>query len=167
MRRLILIRHAKSSWSDAMLSDHDRPLNGRGRRAADAIGGWLTDQKAKPDQVLCSTATRTVETWARIAAAMMKPVEPKLLDTLYHASPEDILEKLRAAKGKTVALVGHNPGLAAFASLIVKEAPDHPKFAQYPTGATMIAEFKIDDWTDLKKRSGRVRAFLVPRDLTD
>ncbi|HQY45284.1 MAG TPA: histidine phosphatase family protein, partial [Paracoccaceae bacterium] len=95
-RRLILTRHAKSAWDDPTMSDHDRPLNGRGRRSALELGEWLQSRGYEPDQVLCSTATRTRETWATVAVAPLE-VTPHIdyLDALYHASP-DLMQKALA-----------------------------------------------------------------------
>ena len=95
-RRLILTRHAKSAWDDPTLADHDRPLNARGRRSALALGDWLASRGYEPEEVLCSSARRTQETWAMVAAA---PVEVRPLlriePGLYHASPDKMLTILR------------------------------------------------------------------------
>ena len=85
MKRLILMRHAKSDWGDPMLPDHDRPLNKRGRRAASALGHWMREAGLRPDQILCSSATRTQETCARLALpflaqAMLRPETHSGLD---------------------------------------------------------------------------------------
>lgn len=166
-RRLILIRHAKSSWDDPALDDHSRPLNARGVRAAAAIGRWLASRGHVPDEVLCSTATRTRETWAGIAAAMGLTLAPRLVGRLYHANPETMLAVLREATGQTVAMLGHNPGLAAFAALLPRQPPAHPDFARYPTGATLVLDFPVDDWAQLRLGTGVVRDFVTPRSLED
>ncbi len=164
MRRLVLIRHAKSAWEDPLLTDHQRPLALRGQEAAPKIGRWLADQGAVPDQILCSDAQRTRETWGLIAPLLDTP-EPAYLPALYHAGPDVILRELRRATGQTVALVGHNPGMCEFAGLIVKYRPAHPQFDRYPTAATLIAEFSIDDWREATYATARPIAFTVPRDL--
>lgn len=162
-KRLILIRHAKSSWADPGMPDAERPLNRRGQRAAMALGGWLREAGHRPDQILCSPALRTRETCALLA---LEP-EPEIRPALYHASPETMLDCLRAATGRCVAMIGHNPGIAAFAAALVAAPPAHARFADYPTGATLVAEFDIDDWRRVAPGTGRVIDFLTPRELTD
>ncbi|WP_158969149.1 SixA phosphatase family protein [Chachezhania sediminis] len=162
-RTLILMRHAKSSWDDPRLDDHDRPLNKRGRKSAVALGDWLALEGIAPDQVLCSTATRTQETYEGLKI----PLLPQLRADLYHAGPAEMLEILREASGANVLMVGHNPGIAAFAERLVAEAPDHPRFHDYPTGATLIVRFDIGHWADLTPGTGTVLDFVAPRELTD
>jgi phosphohistidine phosphatase len=163
---LILTRHAKSDWDDPMLDDHERPLNGRGRRSADAIGKWLNENGFRPDEVLCSTAVRTRETWERMAPALGgAEIALRLEQRLYHAGPQEILDVLRGAAGKTVLVLGHNPGIGIAAANLAAEPADHLRFMDYPTTATTVFRFDIDDWTQADWRSGTVQAFVVPRDL--
>lgn len=159
--RLTLIRHAKSSW-DGDETDHDRPLNKRGRRAAEALGRWLEGRM--PEEVLCSDAVRARDTWRRIAEAGGGPT-PRLVPQLYNADCDTILKVLRRAAAPDVGIVGHNPGIATFAGRIVAETPDHPRFGDYPTGATTVIGFPADRWSDVGWASGRVQDFIVPRDL--
>ncbi|WP_323767140.1 SixA phosphatase family protein [Antarctobacter sp.] len=162
MKQLILIRHAKSDWGFDR-PDHDRPLNARGRRAAPAIGNWLRDHGYLPDEVLCSTATRTRETLALLGT----PAPTRYERALYHAAPETMLDVLQSAQGNSVMMLAHNPGIAGLAEALVRTAPDHPRFDAYPTCATLVARFDIDDWKALMPGTGDARAFIVPRDLTD
>ncbi|MDF1856940.1 histidine phosphatase family protein [Pseudooceanicola sp.] len=161
-KRLILIRHAKSSWAEPGIDDHDRPLNSRGRRSASAIGAWLRKMGYQPDLVLCSTALRTRETCDLLA------LEAKVmhLPALYLAEAEAILSALQAATGKTLALIGHNPGIGDFATRILTETPPHGRFADYPTGATLVADLATDKWRNLDFASGRMVNFITPRELT-
>ncbi|SMC49717.1 SixA phosphatase family protein [Primorskyibacter flagellatus] len=161
--RLILMRHAKSSWDDFTQPDHSRPLNDRGRRNARALGAWLRSNDYLPDKVLCSTATRTRETLdlLELGASVVYP------EDLYHASPETLLRSLQGASGNTVLILGHNPGIGSFASRVVAHRPDHPRFGAYPTGATLVASFDIPRWADLSLNSGTVDAFITPRDLAE
>lgn len=163
MRRLILMRHAKSDWGDPMLPDHARPLNRRGRRAATVLGDWLRATDALPDRILCSTAARAQETCARLAL----PVAPELVPRLYLAEPPAMLAALRATAGASVLMIGHNPGIAEFAARLLAAPPDHARFDDYPTGATLVAAFAIDDWPALAKGTGRALAFVTPRELAD
>ena len=151
MKRLYLLRHAKSSWDDASLDDHDRPLSGRGRRAADAIGRHLREHDIVPDLVLCSSAARTRETLARIG------LDGTIERELYGASAYALLARVRAlppAAG-SVLLIGHNPGIHDLAFALTGQ-PDE----KYPTGA--LATIELDDWA---ARSGRLIAFVRPREL--
>ncbi|WP_102225606.1 SixA phosphatase family protein [Acidimangrovimonas sediminis] len=166
-KRLILIRHAKSSWDDPLMPDHARPLNTRGQRAAAEIGAWLTSRGYLPDTVLCSNATRTTETWARLSEHLEGAPEAKLLPTLYNAAADVIMAVLRHAVGDTVMVIGHNPGIAEFAHRLVARAPLHPEFQKFPTGATLVAEFEIDSWEDASFAKAGVVDFVVPRDLEE
>ncbi|MGR3461990.1 MAG: SixA phosphatase family protein [Roseovarius sp.] len=161
MKRLILMRHAKSDWGDPTLPDRDRPLNARGRRSATALGGWLRAKGAVPDQILCSSSERTQETCARLNL----PLAPGLHDALYLAEVPDMLRLLRGATGSQVLMLGHNPGIAEFAACLVAAPPDHPRFGDYPTGAALVARFEIDDWADVAPGTGTALHFTIPRDL--
>jgi phosphohistidine phosphatase len=166
-KRLILLRHGKSSWKDSDVSDHDRKLNGRGRKSADAVGAWMAQRGHVPDEILCSSAERTRETWSRIAAHLPGAAQPANLPSLYLATPQTLFDVLAGAVGDRVAMLGHNPGIGAFAGMLVEAPPGHADFDRYPTLATLVAEFDIDDWGALQPATGRVLDFLVPRELTD
>jgi phosphohistidine phosphatase len=118
-----------------------------------------------PDAVLVSTATRTRETWAGIAPALSGAPAPALVGRLYLATPAIMLDVLRGASGATVAMVGHNPGIAAFAAALCASPPPDPDFARYPTGATLVLDVPVDDWAQLRLGTGTVRDFVVPRAL--
>lgn len=164
-KRLILTRHAKSSWDNPLVADHDRPLNGRGRRAAGDLGEWLASRGYLPAEVLCSDAARTRETWERIAEVLPNGTLLVLEPALYHASPDVMLAVLRRAHADTVMMIGHNPGIAEFAERIVAQVPGHAAYRHYPTGATLVASFEIDTWQDVGFGQGAVRDFVVPREL--
>ncbi len=161
-RRLILMRHAKSSWGAPAQPDHARPLNGRGQRAALALGDWLRARGYMPDLILSSSSIRTRETFDRLG--LNAPAQ--FSDALYHASPASMLTALRAATGQTVLMLGHNPGIAAFARSLVAAPPMHERFDDYPTGATLVADFTISSWDDLTPGSGQIIDFVIPRTLT-
>lgn len=165
--RLILTRHAKSTWDDPHVGDHGRPLNERGRVSADAIGDWLAARGFHPDQALVSSAARTRETWDRIAARLANPPAATIRNDLYLAEPERMLAVLRAAKGKAVMMIAHNPGSAWFARALAAHPPSDSRFAQYPTAATTVFDFDIDTWSDVTWSAGEVVDFVVPRDLTE
>lgn len=163
MKRLILMRHAKSDWSGGPSSDHDRPLNARGRDACSALGAWLRAEELIPDQVLCSSSMRTRETLVRFDL----PVGIQTTETrdLYLASADEILAALQNATGQTVLMIGHNPGIGMAAEAVLATLPDHPKFLQYPTGATLVADFDIDNWDQAGWGKAIARHFEVPREL--
>lgn len=166
MKRLILIRHAKSSWDFGGLSDHERPLNARGQDACIRIADWLEAQNYIPDEVLCSTAERCRETHERIAAKMHLKAPVHHLQNLYHASAESLLACLRSAQGDTVMMLAHNPGIGDFAALIhAHPLPETQQFALYPTAATTVLDFDISSWTEAAWDLGVGRAFVVPREL--
>ncbi|WP_134678851.1 SixA phosphatase family protein [Paracoccus ravus] len=160
-RRLILTRHAKSSWEEPGQADHDRPLNDRGRRSARALGDWLASRGYEPEEVLCSTAARTRETWERVAIAPLE-VRPhlRLEPGLYQASPERIMDILRSAREPTVMLLGHNPGIAEFAASLPARPLLDPEFRRYPTAATLVVDFQIDQWSELQPGQGSVLDFV-------
>lgn len=163
--RLILTRHAKSSWDNANQPDHERPLNPRGRRAAKAIGEWLESRGYGPQLILCSTATRTRETCDLLNETLGKAAEVRHVKELYHASPEQMMEVLKQTEETDVLLIGHNPGIAALAAELANTPPPHARFDAYPTGATTVFDFAASDWTQAAPGQGSVRDFIVPADL--
>ncbi|WP_377192720.1 SixA phosphatase family protein [Ruegeria meonggei] len=163
-RILILTRHAKSSWDSPTLADHDRLLTKRGRRSAKAIAGWLQGHGWLPDEVISSTSARTRETWDRMG---LRADKIRFHPALYHAAPRDILVELTGATEQTVLMLGHNPGIAEFASRIVQQPPPHPRFHDYPTCATTVIKFPFDDWADIQWNTGEVLDFVIPRELLE
>ena len=158
MKRLILTRHAKSSWDDPATPDHDRPLNERGKAAAADLGQWLASRGYVPDEVLCSDALRTRKTWSGIAPALPGTPVLELKPALYHAGPDVMLAVLRHARGDCVMMIGHNPG-------IVAQAPRNGEFVRYPTGATLVADFNVTAWQDVTFGTGTVDDFIVPSEI--
>jgi phosphohistidine phosphatase len=167
---LLLLRHAKSSWDDPKLEDHARPLNGRGRRAAELMREVLATLGILPDLILVSTARRTMQTLEILEPWAETPlVEP--LDSLYLASGPRLLEILRGVPEtvRSVLLVGHNPGLHDLAARLLGEQAEHPgdeaarALAEgYPTGA--LAEFSITGpWAELGTAVTRLERFIDPR----
>jgi phosphohistidine phosphatase len=162
-KRLILTRHAKSSWDDPLTPDHDRPLNERGKRAAADLGQWLASRGYTPQKVLCSDSVRTRSTFE----AMALPNAPKLelKSALYQAGPDVMLAVLRHAQSDTVMMIGHNPGISEFAARLVTRAPANAEFQRYPTGATLVVDFPIDEWKDVTFGSGAALDFIIPREI--
>jgi phosphohistidine phosphatase len=168
MRRLLLLRHAKSSWSEPGASDHERPLNRRGQEAAPRIGAYLARHKLIPDHVLVSTARRTRETWALVAAEAPAAPPATFTERIYDATPRALLEVFRQADPMAASLlvVGHNPGLQEVATALIAsgDLEDRERLREkLPTGGLVVIDFAIADWTKLHTRSGRLERFVVPR----
>jgi phosphohistidine phosphatase len=164
-KRLILTRHAKSSWDDPLTPDHDRPLNDRGKAAAADLGQWLASRGYVPDEVLCSDALRTRKTWSGIAPALPGTPILQLKPALYHAGPDVMLAVLRHAKADCVMMIGHNPGIAEFAHRLITRAPLTVEFQRYPTGATLVVDFAVANWEDTGYGAGTVLDFIVPSEI--
>lgn len=162
MRRLILMRHAKSDWSFGM-PDHERPLNKRGRSSAMALGDWLRAKSYLPDEVLSSSATRTGQTL--LGLGLEGDIQIRFLKALYLAEASEMLAVLQSATGQSVLMLGHNPGICEFAHRLVSDPPDHIRFEDYPTGATTIIDFDIPHWAGLGWHQGNVTDFAIPREL--
>lgn len=165
MKRLILTRHAKSSWDDPLTPDHDRPLNERGKAAAADLGVWLASRGYVPGEVLCSDALRTRKTWSGIAPALPGTPVLELKPALYHAGPDVMLAVLRHAKADCVMMIGHNPGIGEFARKLVAHPPVVAEFDRYPTGATLVCDFMVESWEDVVWGTGAVDDFIVPREI--
>jgi phosphohistidine phosphatase len=174
MRQLLLLRHAKSSWDDPSLPDHARPLNARGRRAAQAMAAAMRDLGLAPDVVLVSSARRTLQTLEAISPFPDSPlIEP--MDDIYLAPWPRLLDILRRAPetARSVLLIGHNPGLQDLALALAGAAgmASGPAAARrmaegFPTCA--LAEFGIaTPWHDLGEGGGRLVRFMIPADLPE
>lgn len=160
MKRLILMRHCKSDWAHD-LPDRERPLNKRGRASAAALGDWLRSLKIIPDEIMCSSATRTFETCQGLGLCTPLDLYPEL----YLADARTMLTVLSGAQGETVLMAGHNPGIGHFAWELLRTTPVHSRFGDYPTGATTIIDFDITDWGDLRMKKGTAIEFAIPREL--
>ena len=125
------------------------------------LGRWLRNGGYLPDQVISSTAVRTLETYERLDTQAVLHATPYL----YLASADKIYQVLQRATGKTVLILGHNPGISAFAQQLVKTHPSNLRFTDYPSGATLVAEFQCADWRHVTWNSGQAQEFLIPADL--
>jgi phosphohistidine phosphatase len=162
--RLYLLRHAKSSWKQPERADHDRPLAGRGRRAAKAIARHLDEHDIEVELVLCSTARRARETLERIQPAL-GAVSVVYERELYGETASGLLERLRSVPDSvaTVMLIGHNPALEDLARELAGRAPElEPKF---PTAALATLELPERGWSGLAPGGARLVGVVRPRDL--
>jgi len=167
MRRLLLARHAKSSWSDPSLPDHDRPLNGRGRRAAPLVAAALEDRGFAPDLAYSSTSRRTRDTWALMAPRFGGRPHIKYLAELYHASPRAVLDIVAGAprSADTLMVLGHNPSTHALAAYLARGGSRERRdrvIRSFPTGAVAVIELADDDW-GAAEEGGHLLDFIIPR----
>jgi len=172
VRRILLFRHAKSSWKDASLDDIDRPLAGGGRKAAKAMGRYVADDDLRPAIILCSTAARTRETLERSGKALARNVPTRFEDGLYHdhAGPAALLDRLRRLDDTLLSamLIGHNPGLEELASALAADGDAGPLARmneKFPTGALAVFDADVEVWKDLAPACARLERFVRPRDL--
>lgn len=162
MRTLLLMRHAKSSWRDSAMDDHDRPLNGRGRRAAPFMGDVLRVRGLVPELILCSTAVRAVETATEVIKASSFDGALEVRRGLYLAEPSaylDVMTELEAGLDR-VLVIGHNPGISELLQLLTGEVID------MPTASVAHLELDVQALSEVSDRTpGRLVAFYkAPRD---
>jgi phosphohistidine phosphatase len=167
-RTLLLLRHAKSSWDEPTLSDRERPLAPRGRRAARALGARLRGRRTRIDRVLCSPSRRARETLARLELPKKTPV--RFEERLYLASARTLLARIRRlrSRDRCVLVIGHDPGLDALVRLLAGTGRNKARArlsAKYPTGA--LAELRLPGtgWSELEPGSAFLERFTRPKDL--
>ena len=167
VRRLHLLRHAKSSWDDDALRDRDRPLAPRGRRATRRIASWARKHDVRPQLVVSSSAVRARETLQGVLPGLGEP-EVWIEVALYAASAETLLERVHALpnEAEEAMLVGHNPGLGDLLLLLAAPGKLRERAeAKVPTGALATLEADIDRWADLEHGGARLVSFVVPQQL--
>ena len=169
MRRLYLLRHAKSSWDDADLADFDRPLDARGERAAAAMAVYCRQIGLAPDRVLCSPSCRTRATWARLRAEIPDLPAAAFPKAAYEADRETLAGLLASAPADaaSILLIGHNPGLQDLAVWLAN-GPKALKDAlaeKLPTGALVILDIDGDDWASLGEGEAAVVEVTAPKTL--
>ena len=163
MKVLLVMRHAKSSWRNTRLSDHDRPLNKRGKRDAPRMAAWLDARDLLPERILSSTAERAHDTALRLVAeSALDPAVIERAPDLYHAGPEDYVRRLRRQPDdvERILVVGHNPGLEMWVEDL------SGRWERMPTAAVAYLELPIDTWADLSEETeGRLHAVWRPKEL--
>jgi phosphohistidine phosphatase len=172
MRRLMLLRHAKTEHNAPSGRDRDRRLDERGRRDAAEIGGWIARHPPFPDSVLVSPATRAHQTWD-VAWQAMKDFCPEpqveLVPELYGAGMSQLLQTIReasAADPRRLMLVGHNPGMHELALALVGSGDAAGRKAltdNLPTSGLAVFGFAVDDWTDVAFHRGQLVLFVSPK----
>jgi phosphohistidine phosphatase len=161
IRKLVLLRHAKSAWPEDV-PDHDRPLGRRGRRDAPAAGRWLRLRGCAPDHVLCSTARRTRETWHLAESELGRRPPVTFEPEVYGASAGLLLEILHRlpSTASTVVVVGHDPGIPDLALALARMR------AKFPTAAIAVLELS-GTWSELAPGNARLASFVLPREMHD
>jgi phosphohistidine phosphatase len=163
MKEVYLIRHAKSSWDDSSLADHDRPLNKRGRRDAPKMATYLKDSIGSVDVIVSSSAKRAQLTAKEFELAFEDSLEEFVTERdLYHASREEILRVISQIDDRyDKALVfGHNPGFTTFANLFSSIYIDN-----VPTTGIVGFKFAVNNWNEVSESNGNIFLFTYPKKL--
>jgi phosphohistidine phosphatase len=175
MKKLFLLRHAKSEWGNAQLKDFDRPLNERGRQAAPQMAAHFRSKRYKADAVFCSTARRTRETLELFKPVLGAGTPITFDDRLYLAEPEYILERIRSIsdEARSALFIGHNPGTEQIAQMLVTPPEDQEQERllrrlreKYSTCALAVIRFDAESWQDIKLLTGELTDFTRPKDLS-
>ena len=170
MKRLYLLRHAKSDWADPAQPDFDRPLNARGLKSAPAMGRYMRREGLIPALALCSPSRRTRETWKLLAEALRAPVPVEYAEELYLTDPTRMLMRMSLAPEDlpSLLLIAHNPGIQALAHRLCKggdKAARRRLAAKYPTGALAVIDCDVGAWDQLASGLCVLERFVAPRDL--
>lgn len=149
MKTLLLMRHAKSSWKHEELSDHERPLNKRGKKDAPLMGKLILEKELNPQLILSSSAVRARATVEAIVESVNYRGDVEYLDEFYMAEPAVYLEKLKSLPGdlERVMIIGHNPGLEGLLQIMSQ------RVESLPTSAIAYLVFPIQEWKELKEDS--------------
>lgn len=170
MPSLLLLRHAKSDWSEPGLGDFDRPLNKRGRKAAPLVGRYLRKAGLEPDLVLCSAARRAQETWELAAAELKRAAPVKTLRSLYLAPPSRLLAAIQRLPDapERILMVGHNPGMEHLAAQLAGRGDSSARTQmqeKFPTAALAVLNLDGRPWDALAPGGATLERFVRPRDL--
>ncbi len=170
MKRLCLMRHAKSDWNQPEKEDSERTLNKRGVKSAAFLAGFIVDQGWTPDHALCSTAVRARSTIKPLAEKLEGSCAVDYRDDLYMAMPKTLLNAVQQLddNDETVLIVAHNPGLEMLAVALADAASNDMSALMadhFPTGALAVFEFDVDTWRDIKEGAGRACFYGKPREL--
>ena len=167
-RALVLLRHAKSDWPEDV-ADHERPLAGRGRRDAPAMGRWLREAGYRPDHVVCSTALRTRQTWELVRDELDVDPATEFEPRVYGATVQELLDVIGGAPASagTLLVIGHNPGLEYLALTLAGDAPSDERermHRKFPTAAVAVFEWS-GGWDQVAAGATRLVRFVTPHDL--
>src|ERR1700761_1768805 len=172
MRRLMLLRHAKTENDAPSGRDEDRRLDERGRKDAAEIGAFIGSHAPFPDSVLVSPAVRAHQTWELAWAAMKDHVPAphvELVPDIYGADPGQLLQCIRdvaVSNPQRLLVVGHNPGMHELALALTEGGDEAGRRAladNLPTAGLVILDFATEDWNDVAFRRGRLVQFVSPK----
>lgn len=161
MKRLLICRHAKSSWKDLSLADRDRPLNKRGKRNAPMMGKRLRQRGISPDAVITSPARRAAKTARHLAKAVhFSPSQIQVVESLYDTSPRSIIKFLHTVDDSlaTVMVVGHNLECTMLANLLGGLRIDN-----VPTCGIVVLDFHIAKWQHVEEGNGKLVFYDYPK----
>jgi phosphohistidine phosphatase len=169
LKTLYLYRHAKSSWKDPTLADFERPLKGRGRRAAISMAAYMAEHRLMPDIIVCSSAVRTRETLEILRKALGGDIPARIDEILYMASAAELLRQVHHLDDglASAMLVGHNPGLQDLALRLTgggKPELRHRMRSKFPTAALAVFTSPGRKWRAVKPGGATLKAFVCPRD---
>ncbi|MGH9970044.1 MAG: SixA phosphatase family protein [Pyrinomonadaceae bacterium] len=161
MKSLFILRHAKSSWKDSALQDFDRPLNARGRRAAEVVGRFIRQQKIALDLILSSPAVRARETIEIVIKTAKLTTELRYDQRIYEAGPLRLLEVISQIEEdkSNVLLVGHNPGLEELLQILTDKAE------RMNTGTLAKITFETTKWRKTLEKKGSLEWVVKPKEL--
>jgi phosphohistidine phosphatase len=167
MRRLMLLRHAKTERAEPGQRDRDRKLTKRGRDDAAVIGAYMARHGLNPDLALVSPAKRTQETWALVAPAFAKAPRPVNEARIYDATTEALFKIISEARGAhSLLVVGHNPGLHDIAVQLIASGDVEVRervAEKLPTSGLVVIDLAFDDWSKVHRHAGRLERFVTPK----
>ncbi len=161
MKQLVIVRHAKSSWDDMSLDDHDRPLNKRGHRNGPDMGNRMKERNIIPDLMITSSARRAMDTCSYLAGALGYSESDIIVDpALYHSSTSEIFKVIRAVDDSvnTLYIFGHNPGFTSFANTL-----NNTNIYNIPTAGIVVSEISANTWSAVAPGSGTELLFDYPK----
>ncbi len=166
-KRIVVVRHAKSSWDDPAVADHDRPLAPRGRKAVQRLRDHLVQLALRPDLVLCSSSRRTRETLEGIRPALGRHADVQIERDLYAADVQHLLDRLRGLDDQVtcVVLIGHNPGVGDLTELLIGHGDPTARqqaTGKFPTAAVAVLSF-TGEWSELQPASATIDSYWQPR----
>jgi phosphohistidine phosphatase len=162
MKKLLILRHAKSSWDDASLRDFERPLNERGERDAPYMGKALAERGMRPEMIVCSPAARAKRTAELVKESAGWSAPLKFDERIYEASPQTLFLIVTELGNEvsTCVLAGHNPGMEGIIKLLTGTS------TEMPTASVAIIEFDEGSWSEIEPGNGRLAEVLRPKELS-
>ena len=167
MKRLYILRHAKSSWATPGLGDMERPLNDRGHRQLAALQSWFAEQDVLPQKILCSPAERTLETYHRLQKAI-ENAEFETVPSMYNGMLDFYLDAIKIQSSDCLLLIGHNPTCDELCRyLSAPSSPQYKKLMNHHFGTANLGVFDcpLDQWSDLSQSSCQLVDFIRPKGL--